>query len=179
MTMLKKWSIALCERSLYKQDFGNIKLMATLLRSKGFPIPEVEQAAIDAIAANEENRLKGKEEIKAEERVVLETRLEELLNRGQPADLVAANALMKKIVGYSNAGENIYSSTEGKIDAELNILGDKIELLESMMEANNYECDEYKQLYEDCKSVIPRMFQLANSELSEGIMSTHTLIASL
>lgn len=166
MSLLKKWSVALCERSRHGADFGNIRLMLALLKSRSFPIPEVEPAAIDALLASENATLQTKEEIEAEERTVLEARLEDLLHRGEPADLVAANALMKKLVGYTNEDSN-YSSAESRINKELDLLGEKIDLMESMQHTKS---EEYMNLYGECRAVIPRMFQLANSELSEGVM---------
>lgn len=172
MSLIKKWSEALCQRSRYRDDFGNIRMMLALLKAKGFPVPEVEPSAIDAIAGLEGPSLQTKEQLEAEERLVNETRLDELLHRGQPADLVAANALMKKLVGYSAKEENggiEYNTAEARIDHELNLLADKIDLLESMKKESP-DSEAYKGLYSECKRVVPRMFQLANSELSEAIM---------
>lgn len=172
MSLLKKWSVALSERSKHREDFGNIKLMVALLKNKGFPVPEVEQEAINAIVAHEEAQLRSKDELEREERIVHEARLEELLHRGTPTDLVAANELMKRLVGYSDDhGSSTYSSVEGQIDHELNLLGDKIELLSSMMEKGE-TFEAYSSLYEECKAAVPRLFHLANSELSEAVMST-------
>lgn len=172
MSLVKKWSEALCQRSRYRDDFGNIRMMLALLKAKGFPIPEIEPAAIDAIVGSEGSGLQTKEQLEAEERLVNETRLDELLHRGQPADLVAANALMKKLIGYSQneeEGSIEYNTAEARIDHELNLLADKIDLLESMKQESPTS-ETYKTLYSECKRVVPRMFQLANSELSEAVM---------
>lgn len=177
MSLLKKWSIALAERSKYHEDFGNIKLMVALLKNKGFPVPEVEPETINAIVAIDEAQLRSKEDLEKEERLVHEARLEELLYRGTPADLVAANELMKRLVGYSDDQNSTseYSLVEGRIDHELNLLGDKIELLSSIMEKGG-SSESYGSLYEECKAAVPRLFHLANSELSEAIMSSKLVL---
>lgn len=166
LTLLKKWTVALSERSKHHGDFGNIRLMASLLRAKGFPSPEVREAEIDAIIAHERVGLRTKEELEAEERLVLETKLEELLNRGTPGDLRMANELMKKIIGYTEAdNQQTYSKSESQIEHDLNLLHDKVILLESTGEGASRDI-----LLRECKDAIPRLFQLANSQLSEPVM---------
>lgn len=170
MSLLNKWTLGLCARSRYKQDFSNIKLMLMLLKSKGFPIPEVDPASVDALVGTEEDALRSKEDIEAEERTVLETKLEDLLQRGKPADLLAANQLMRRLVGSSEEGNVPYSTSEGRVDHELNLLAEKIDLLDSMATGGSQAGDAYQTLFDECKGLVPRMFQLANSELSEGVM---------
>lgn len=171
--MLKKWSVALGERSRYKEVFSNINLMLALIKSRGYLIPDVEPAAIDAICpAGKSSDLRPKEDLDAEEQIMLECKLEELLHRGQPADLVAANAIMKKIVGYNTNGNGHgYSSSEGRIDDELNLLAEKVGLMETMKEEGNTDAESYQEMRGECRAMIPKLFQLANSELSEAIMS--------
>jgi hypothetical protein len=166
LALLKKWTVALSERSRHHGDFGNIRLMASLLRAKGFPSPDVRDAEIDAIIAHERVGLRTKEELEAEERLVLETKLEELLNRGTPGDLRMANELMKRIVGYTEADQQTYSKSESQIEHDLNQLHDKVVLLESMGEGTASR----DVLLRECKDAIPRLFQLANSQLSEPVM---------
>ncbi len=48
--LIQKWSMSLCEHSPHKLDFGNIRLMHSLLRSRGFPLPsEIPADEIKAI----------------------------------------------------------------------------------------------------------------------------------
>lgn len=52
--LVHKWCRALCEQSKYRLDFGNIRLMHSLLKSKHFRFPHVDAAEIQAIIAGEE-----------------------------------------------------------------------------------------------------------------------------
>lgn len=51
--LLQKWVVALCERSKHNGDFGNIRLMYSLLKSKGFRFPTIEELEIQAIISDE------------------------------------------------------------------------------------------------------------------------------
>ena len=51
--LLNKWCIALCEQSKHREDFGNIRLMHSLLKSRGFPFPPIEREDITSILKNE------------------------------------------------------------------------------------------------------------------------------
>lgn len=53
LQLLQKWCIALCEKSKHKGDFGNIRLMHSLLKSRGFPFPRIDPAEINAIIGHE------------------------------------------------------------------------------------------------------------------------------
>jgi hypothetical protein len=83
LTMLGKWCVALCQRSQWGKEFGNIQLMHSLLKNRGFQFPTVDE-----------------EDVLAQERKVQEAKLEDLLRRGTPADLRVANELMKVMSGY-------------------------------------------------------------------------------
>lgn len=52
--LLQKWCIALCERSKHCADFGNIRLMHSLLKCRGFTFPKVEESEIDALLTTEQ-----------------------------------------------------------------------------------------------------------------------------
>ena len=49
LRLLQKWVVALCERSPHRNDFGNIRLMYSLLKSKGFTFPSVDESEIGAV----------------------------------------------------------------------------------------------------------------------------------
>lgn len=116
LQLLQKWCIALCEKSKHRADFGNIRLMHSLLKSRGFPFPRIDPVDVNAIIGHEREdvqllsvqtpghplyqALKTKEEVLMEQRIVHEAKLEDLLRKGTPADLKAANELMQVMSGY-------------------------------------------------------------------------------
>lgn len=55
--LIHKWCLALCEKSKYRTDFGNIRLMHSLLKSKQFRFPHVDPAEVQAIIAGEESNV--------------------------------------------------------------------------------------------------------------------------
>lgn len=76
---------------------------------------------------------------------------------------------MKRIVGYDSqeTGKMAYSTSEAQIEHELNSLADKVSLLKST------DGPQRQELLRACKEAIPRLFQLANSDLSEPLMRTY------
>lgn len=57
LRLIGKWSEALCKRSKHRGDFGNIRLMYSLLKSKGFHFPPLQESEINAIIHNEQDVL--------------------------------------------------------------------------------------------------------------------------
>lgn len=53
LMLVKKWCVALCEKSRHCKDFGNVRLMYSLLKGKGFDFPHVSPSEINAIVGDE------------------------------------------------------------------------------------------------------------------------------
>jgi hypothetical protein len=55
LTMLGKWCVALCQRSQWGKEFGNIQLMHSLLKNRGFQFPTVDEEDVLAIVGEEQD----------------------------------------------------------------------------------------------------------------------------
>ncbi|KAI7908187.1 uncharacterized protein BX663DRAFT_493323 [Cokeromyces recurvatus] len=128
--LIKEWKVALADMSKHKDDLVHIKDMYRLLRFKGYRFPELRDASIAALAPNES--LKSAHELEEEDRLAQSAKLQELIRRGRPQDLVEANHLMKIMSGFDTREVPDYSQ---KFESELHKVQDKTILLYEMLEA--------------------------------------------
>ncbi|KAJ1976095.1 ARF-binding protein [Dimargaris xerosporica] len=98
LELLQEWRRTLCRHSRYKDDLANIDKMAKKLEGCGYNLPEVETEP--SIILGPADELKSPEEKEREDRLAMGAKLQELLRRGNPADLQEANELMKVMSGY-------------------------------------------------------------------------------
>ncbi|KAJ1981022.1 ARF-binding protein [Dimargaris verticillata] len=98
LELLQEWRRTLCRHSRYKDDLVNIDKMAKKLEGRGYNLPEVEVEP--SIILGPADELKSPEEKEREDRLAMGAKLQELLRRGNPADLQEANELMKVMSGY-------------------------------------------------------------------------------
>ncbi|PHZ13511.1 VHS-domain-containing protein [Rhizopus microsporus ATCC 52813] len=104
--LIKEWKIALTELSKYKEDMTHIRDMYRLLKFKGYVFPELRDSSVAALAPAD--TLKTVEELEEENRVAQAAKLQELIRRGRPQDLVEANRLMKIMTGYDQKHQPNY-----------------------------------------------------------------------
>ncbi|KAI9483345.1 MAG: hypothetical protein EXX96DRAFT_616332 [Benjaminiella poitrasii] len=128
--LVKEWKVALTDMSKHKDDLVHIKDMYRLLRFKGYRFPELRDASVAALAPNES--LKSVHELEEEDRLAQSAKLQELIRRGRPQDLVEANRLMKIMSGFDTRQAPDYSQ---KFEDELHKVQDKTILLYEMLEA--------------------------------------------
>lgn len=98
LELLEQWEFALCQKSRHKDDFKHIIEMKKLLKFRGYRFPKLSKEAVAVMNPNE--GLKTEEELEEEDQTANAAKLDELLRRGTPADLEAANDLMKVMAGY-------------------------------------------------------------------------------
>ncbi|KAJ8659605.1 hypothetical protein O0I10_004584 [Lichtheimia ornata] len=127
--MIKEWKVALADMSRHKDDLIHIKDMYRLLRFKGYRFPELKDASVAALAPSQS--LKSAEELEEEDRVAQSAKLQELIRRGRPQDLVEANQLMKVMTGYDQRQKPNYQQ---KFEEELHKIQEKVILLYEMLE---------------------------------------------
>ncbi|KAI9321494.1 hypothetical protein BX666DRAFT_2017438 [Dichotomocladium elegans] len=127
--LIKEWKVALADMSRHKDDLVHIKDMYRLLRFKGYRFPELRDASVAALAPSQS--LKSAEELEEEDRVAQSAKLQELIRRGRPQDLVEANQLMKVMTGYDQRQRPNYQQ---KFEDELHKIQEKVILLYEMLE---------------------------------------------
>jgi len=150
LELIEQWNCTLCENSRYKDDFKNIVEIKKLLRFRGYRFPKLSKEAIAVMNPN--SGLKTEEELEEEDQTANAAKLDELLRRGTPADLEAANDLMKIMAGYDREAIPDYKK---KVSDDLQ----KIE--EKALELNNR--------LNNCKP-----FDLAQPEIQDMIASSKT-----
>lgn len=127
LELIHSWKESICVESRWKDDLGNIRDMHRLLTFKGYRFRELPQASSLATAAN----LKTAEELEEEDREAQSAKLQELIRRGTPRDLAAAQELMKSLAGANPDAKPDYKT---QALADLNKLESKVVLLNEMLD---------------------------------------------
>jgi len=133
LELIEQWNCTLCENSRHKEDFKNIVEIKKLLKFRGYRFPKLSKEVIAVMNPN--SVLKTEEELEEEDQTANAAKLDELLRRGTPADLEAANDLMKIMAGYDR---------EAIPDYKKQVSDDLQKIEEKAMELNN-------RLGENCK----------------------------
>ncbi|KAF7732318.1 hypothetical protein EC973_005214 [Apophysomyces ossiformis] len=146
--MMKEWKVALADKSRHRADFSLIKDMYRLLRYKGphlmnikqclkdlmhlpgYRFPEIVESSISTLVPDDS--LKSAEELEEEERTAQSAKLQELIRRGRPQDLVEANKLIKVISGYDQRHQTNYKE---RFAEEIQKIQDKAAVLSNMLDA--------------------------------------------
>ncbi|KAF9378184.1 hypothetical protein BGX21_002970, partial [Mortierella sp. AD011] len=102
LEMIQEWYTTLCKTSRYKEDLVHIRDMHRLLSFKGYRFPQTRKTA--AAVLNPADSLKTPAELEEEDRVAHSARLQELIRRGRPEDVRAANELVKMMTGFDLFG---------------------------------------------------------------------------
>ncbi|KAI8334996.1 hypothetical protein BC941DRAFT_462069 [Chlamydoabsidia padenii] len=164
---IKEWKVGLAELSRYKNDLIHIKDMYRLLRYKGYRFPEIREASLSALAPVD--TLRSPEEIEEEDRIAQSAKLQELIRRGRPQDLVEANRLMKIMSGYDQRKQtnynDIFAEELHKIENKATLL---YEMLENVKEGETVDANEMmKELQSACASALPKISKLVKQEEDE------------
>lgn len=126
LEMIHTWKETICTDSRWKEDLGNIRDMHRLLTFKGYRFRENPRASTPS-ASN----LKSAEELEEEDREAQSAKLQELIRRGTPRDLAAAQELMKSLSGANPEAKPDYRQQSL---TELNKLESKVILLNEMLD---------------------------------------------
>ncbi|KAF9119369.1 hypothetical protein BGW39_000343 [Mortierella sp. 14UC] len=159
LEMIQEWYTTLCKTSRYKEDLVHIRDMHRLLAFKGYRFPPAKKAA--AAVLNPVDSLKSSAQLEEEDRVAQAAKLQELIRRGRPEDVRAANELVKKMTGYKQEEKPDYVE---QASAELDkILSKATMLIEMLNEVKPGEIigrgDIFEDMYETCKAAQPKIQQ--------------------
>lgn len=127
LELINTWKEGICTESRWKEDLGNIRDMHRLLTFKGYRFRDLMRQNSLASASN----LKSAEELEEEDREAQSAKLQELIRRGTPRDLAAAQKLMKSLAGANPDAKPDYRS---QALTDLNKLEQKVILLNEMLD---------------------------------------------
>ncbi|KAJ7083712.1 VHS domain-containing protein [Mycena belliarum] len=133
---IQGWKETICVESRWREDLTNIIDMHRLLMHKGYRFRHVPRAAptasssATAVASN----LKSAAELEAEDREAQSAKLQELIRRGTPKDLLVAQEIMKTLAGADPTAQVDYRT---QALSELERLESKVVLLGEMLDNAN------------------------------------------
>ncbi|KAK9326290.1 VHS domain-containing protein [Lipomyces orientalis] len=161
---IEEWRETICQTSRYKEDLGYIRDMHRLLSYKGYSFPEINRD--DAAVLNPSDNIKSAEELEEEERDAQSAKLQELIRRGTPADLLEANQLMKIMAGYDTQHRTDYRA---KVAEDLAKIQRKAKLLDEMLDGvKNGDAigrqDAFEELYNAIKNAQPKIQKIIKDE---------------
>ncbi|KAG0279784.1 hypothetical protein BGZ96_001809 [Linnemannia gamsii] len=157
LELIQEWYQTLCKSSRYKEDLVHIKDMHRLLSYKGYRFPQLKGDSASVL--NPVHTLKSPAELEEEDRAAQSAKLQELIRRGRPEDVVAANELVKKMTGYEQEEKPNY---EEEASSELDkILLKAVLLTEMLNEVKPGESigrgDKFEELLSTCKAAQPKV----------------------
>ncbi|ODQ67496.1 VHS-domain-containing protein [Nadsonia fulvescens var. elongata DSM 6958] len=160
---LEEWVQTICRTSRYKDDLGYIRDMHRLLSHKGYVFPEI--SVDDASVLNPSEDLKSAAELAKEEEEAQQAKLQELIRRGNKADLREANQLMKIMAGYQKSKTDFRAQAAQDIEK----IRRKAELMNEMIQ-NITDTSELKsndvltEIYASLKNAQPKIKKMVSDE---------------
>lgn len=177
LDLIHGWKEGICTESRWKEDLGNIRDMHRLLTFKGYRFRDYprQQPSVSA-AAN----LKTAEELEEEDRAAQSAKLQELIRRGTPRDLAAAQEIMKSLAGANPDAKPDYRAQSL---TELNKLEQKVILLNEMLDNVDpsrgekfVDGDAYDQVSSILKAARPKIQKWISDAQTEDPESLDTFL---
>ncbi|KAI0262612.1 VHS domain-containing protein [Gloeopeniophorella convolvens] len=176
LELIHGWKEGICVESRWRDDLGNIRDMHRLLSFKGYRFRDFASRTASAPTAS---NLKSAEELENEDREAQSAKLQELIRRGTPRDLAAAQELMKSLAGANPDAKPDYRT---QALTELNKLEQKVILLHEMLDNVDTERgekfakgDAYDQVASILLSSRPRIQKWISDAESDDPESLSTL----
>ncbi|KAG0222708.1 hypothetical protein BGW42_006354 [Actinomortierella wolfii] len=164
LEMIHEWYLTIAKTSRFKEDLVHIKDMHRLLSFKGYRFPQLRDDSTSVL--NPVATLKSPAELEEEDRIAQSAKLQELIRRGRPQDVEAANELVKKMTGYIQEDRPDYKEEAAM---ELEKIHQKAILLTEML--NDVKPGErigrndiFQDLLTTCKAAQPKIQKF----ISEG-----------
>lgn len=157
LELVHEWKNTLCVTSKHKEDLVHIRDMHRLLSYKGYRFPDYDKRAASVL--NPTDNLQTPDELEEEDRAAQAAKLQELIRRGTPKDLAAAQELMKVMAGAEPEKKPNYAQ---QVQKELDKIQQRILLLNEML--NNVkpgerfaDGDAFDQIAHKCRQVQPKI----------------------
>ncbi|EIW55662.1 VHS-domain-containing protein [Trametes versicolor FP-101664 SS1] len=172
LDLVHSWKEGICVESRFKDDFSNIRDMHRLLTFKGYRFRDIPRQPVAPIASN----LKSADELEAEDREAQEAKLQELIRRGTPRDLAAAQELMKTLAGanpdakpdYRTQALNELNKLESKVIL-LNEILDNVDTARGERFAQGDVYDQVASILKDARPKIQKWISNAESDDPESL----------
>jgi hypothetical protein len=157
LELIHRWKEGICSESRWKEDLGNIKDMHRLLTFKGYRFREIP----NRVDAPPTMNIKSADELESEDREAQSAKLQELIRRGTPRDLVVAQELMKSLAGANPEAKPDYRSqamTElSKLESKVILLNEMLDNVDTAQGEKFASGDAYDQVASILKSARPKL----------------------
>ncbi|KAG9103431.1 hypothetical protein FRC06_010849 [Ceratobasidium sp. 370] len=171
LDMIHEWRETLCKESRWKEDLGNIKDMHRLLGYKGYRFRDTPRAQQVQPSVAATANLKSPEELEEEDRAAQSAKLQELIRRGTPRDLAAAQELMKTLSGANPDAKPDYRKQTlhelEKLQAKVILLNELLDNFDASRGEKFAKGDAYDQVADVCRQARPKI-QKWIGEAEEG-----------
>ncbi|KAJ3886764.1 VHS domain-containing protein [Lentinula edodes] len=165
LELINTWKEGICVDSRWKEDLSNIRDMHRLLTFKGYRFRDFARPTQSQPTAANAN-LKSAVELEEEDRAAQSAKLQELIRRGTPRDLAAAQELMKSLAGADPEAKPDYKT---QALHEINKLESKVVLMNEMLDNVDMERgekfvegDAYDQVAEILRAARPKLQKWAS-----------------
>ncbi|KAJ3914760.1 VHS domain-containing protein [Lentinula edodes] len=165
LELINTWKEGICVESRWKEDLSNIRDMHRLLTFKGYRFRDFARPTQSQPTAANAN-LKSAVELEEEDRAAQSAKLQELIRRGTPRDLAAAQELMKSLAGADPEAKPDYKT---QALHEINKLESKVVLMNEMLDNVDMERgekfvegDAYDQVAEILRAARPKLQKWAS-----------------
>ncbi|KAH9852581.1 VHS domain-containing protein [Lenzites betulinus] len=168
LDLVNGWKEGICVESRFKDDFGNIRDMHRLLTFKGYRFRDLPRQPAAAAASN----LKSADELEAEDREAQEAKLQELIRRGTPRDLAAAQELMKTLAGANPDAKPDYRTQAlnelNKLESKVILLNEILDNVDTARGERFVQGDVYDQVASILKDARPKIQKwISNAETDD------------
>ncbi|KAF9049622.1 VHS-domain-containing protein [Hymenopellis radicata] len=147
LDLIHTWKETICVDSRWKDDLKNIWDMHRLLMFKGYRFRDAQQRQPSLSSAS---NLKTAEELEEEDRDAQSAKLQELIRRGTPRDLAAAQELMKSLAGANPDAKPDYRSQAlndlAKLESKVILLNEMLDNVDTSRGERMVAGDVYEQV---------------------------------
>ncbi|KAG8914707.1 hypothetical protein FRC01_003955 [Tulasnella sp. 417] len=170
LEIIHEWRETICKDSRWKEDLGNIRDMHRLLTFKGYRFKDLSKTSNYIASANA--NLKSPEELENEDREAQHAKLQELIRRGTPRDLAAAQELMKSLAGANPEAKPDYRQQTlhelDKLQSKVILLNDLLDNVDTAKGEKFVQGDAYDQVATVCRQARPKIQKWISDASGEG-----------
>jgi len=161
LELIHTWREGICRQSRFKEDLGNIRDMHRLLSFKGYRFRDAVRNPNLAVQQETSVNLKSPDELESEDREAQAAKLQELIRRGTPRDLAAAQELMKIMAGADPEAKPDYRSKTlhelEKLQSHVILLNDMLDNVDPARPERLVAGDAYDQVALICRNARPKL----------------------
>ncbi|KAF9233569.1 hypothetical protein BU15DRAFT_53692 [Melanogaster broomeanus] len=159
LDLIHGWKEGICAESRWKEDLGNIRDMHRLLTFKGYRFRELSRRNIPENTVV--GTIKSPDELENEDREAQSAKLQELIRRGTPRDLAAAQELMKSLAGANPDAKPDYRTQSlselEKVQSKVILLNEMLDNVDTERGERWAKGDAYDQVAAVLKSARPKL----------------------